>query len=79
MIADEFSVGVWIPVGGGDGEIVCRGRTVGILDFYSDASICSVGLQIRPNKQKEMEQILSHLFFRFLYNWYEFTVLCQML
>ena len=38
MIADEFSVGVGIPVGGGDGEIVCRGRTVGILDFYFDAS-----------------------------------------
>ena len=37
-VADEFSVGVRVPVGGGDGEIVCRGRTVGILDFYSDAS-----------------------------------------
>ena len=38
MIADEFSVFVGVPVGGGDGEIVCRGRTVGILDFYPNAS-----------------------------------------
>ena len=37
-VADEFSVGVRVPVGGGDCEIVCRGRTVGILDFDSDAS-----------------------------------------
>ena len=37
-VTDEFSVGIWVPVGGGDGEIVGSGRTVGILDFYSDAS-----------------------------------------
>ena len=37
-VTDEFSVCVGIPVGGGDGEIVCRGRTVGILDFYPNAS-----------------------------------------
>ena len=38
MIADEFAVCVRVPVGGGDCEIVCRGRTVGILYFYPDAS-----------------------------------------
>ena len=32
-VTDEFSVGVRVPVGGGDGEIVGSGRTVGILDF----------------------------------------------
>ncbi len=32
-VTDEFSVGVGIPVGGGDGEIVGSGRTVDILDF----------------------------------------------
>ncbi len=32
-VTDEFSVGVGIPIGGGDCEIVCRGRTIGILDF----------------------------------------------
>ena len=37
-VTDEFSVGVWIPVGGGDGEIVCRGRTVGILDLHFDTA-----------------------------------------
>ena len=37
-VTDEFSVGVRVPVGGGDCEVVCRGRTVGILDFDSDAS-----------------------------------------
>ena len=37
-VTDEFSVGVRVPVGGGDGEIVCRGRTIGILDFYPNAS-----------------------------------------